>query len=78
MQDVQVDKADLLHWKHPFLRSSRAQVLEGHLLCDDNKSVIMTDLLLYLALMVSMSRQLLLRFLRAAAVRWISAATFGE
>ena len=62
MQDVQTVGADGSHWKHPFLRRSREQVLAGQLDCASPLTV--TDVLLYLALIVSMSRQLLLRYLR--------------
>ena len=64
MQDVQTVGADGSHWKHPFLRRSREQVLAGHLYCVVDGYLTETDVLLYLALIVSTSRQLLLRYLR--------------
>ena len=61
MHEVQTVGAAGSHRKHPLLRRLRAHVFEGHFDC----AVPYIDTIpLYLALMVSMSRQLSFRFLR--------------
>ena len=57
-----MDGADGSHRKHPLLRRVREHALVGHLFCVFPS--IVTDVLLYLASIVSTSRQLLSRFLR--------------
>ena len=74
MQDVQV--VDELHRKHPLLRSSREQALAGHRDCAS--PLILIDVLLYLALMVSMSKQLLSRFLREVTARVMATTIISE
>ena len=63
-----MDRVDGSHMKHPLLRRMRGQAFVGHLDCDVDGSLIVTDGLLYLARIASRSRQLLPRSLRALMV----------